>query len=161
MSKQMDAAVRGALAGIAGTAMMTLMMRKVAPKVIPEEMRPDEFIPKKSVEWAEEQLGHPDALTESQEMKAAMAAHFTYGSGNGALYGLLRSGAADVPAPLLGALFGVGLWAVGFGGWMPALGIMEPPSEKPLKKLPMPIMAHVVYGATTALAYDALDEVLG
>lgn len=91
MSNTMDAAVRGAVAGAAGTAVMTLMMRKVAPKLIPEDMRPDEFIPKKAVEWAEEQVGHPHALTEDQEMKAAMGAHFAYGSGNGALYGLLRS----------------------------------------------------------------------
>jgi hypothetical protein len=160
MSQQVDAAIRGALAGVAGTAVMTMMMRKVAPKVIPEEMRPDEFIPKKPVEWAEEQLGHPNALTEDQEMKVAMGAHFTYGSSNGALYGLLRSQMDGLPAPLMGAIFGVGLWAVSFEGWMPALGIMEAPTEKSPKKVPMPIMAHILYGATTALAYEALESVL-
>lgn len=160
MSKTIDTAIRGALAGLAGTAVMTMMMRKVAPKVIPEDMRPDEFVPKKPVEWAEEQLGHPNALTESQEMKVALAAHFTYGSGNGALYGLLRSRMSGLPAPLMGAMFGVGLWAVSLEGWMPALGIMEAPTEKSLKKVPMPIMVHVLYGATTALAYEALKNVL-
>jgi hypothetical protein len=161
MSNAMDAAVRGALAGMAGTAVMTMMMRKVAPKVIPEDMRPDEFIPKKAVEWAEEQAGKPHALTESQEMKAAMAAHAAYGSGNGALYGVLRSQMDGLPAPLMGMMFGVGLWAVSLQGWMPALGVMEAPSEKPIEKLPMPIMAHMVYGATTALAYEALENALG
>lgn len=156
MSKTMDAAIRGALAGVAGTAVMTTMMRKIAPKVVPEDMRPDEFIPKKAVEWAEEQVGKPHALTEDEEMKAAMAAHFIYGSGNGALYGLLRNQMDGLPAPLLGAMFGVGLWAVSLEGWMPALGIMEAPTDKPPKKVPMPIMAHVLYGATTALAFEAL-----
>lgn len=160
MAHTQDILLRGALAGMAGTAAMTLMMRKVAPKVIPAEMRPDEFVPKKAVEWAEEQAGESHALTESQEMKVAMAAHFTYGSGNGALYGLLRSRLDGLPAPLMGALFGVALWAVSFEGWMPALGVMEAPTEKSPRKVPMPVMAHLVYGVTTALAYGALEGVL-
>lgn len=99
---------------MAGTAVMTLMMRKVAPKVVPQQMRPDEFVPKKAIEWAEEQVGRPDALSESQAMTAAMVAHFAYGSGNGAVYGFLRSRLDDVPAPVAGAIFGVALWAVSF-----------------------------------------------
>jgi hypothetical protein len=160
MSRTEAAILRGALAGAAGTAVMTLMMRKVAPRVVPEEMRPDEFVPKKVVEWAEEQAGEPHALTESQEMKAAMGAHFTYGSANGALYGLLRSQMGGLPAPLMGAMFGAALWAVSFEGWMPALGVMEAPTEKSPKKVPMPVMGHIVYGATTALSYEALEGVL-
>ncbi len=159
-SNGMDAMVRGALAGAAGTAVMTLMMRKAAPKMIPKEMRPDEFPPKKVVEWAEEQAGKPHALSESQEMKVAMGAHFAYGSGSGAVYGLLREQMDGIPAPLMGALFGVGLWAVGFEGWMPALGVQEATHEKPPQKWPMPIMAHIVYGTTTALAYEALENVM-
>jgi hypothetical protein len=152
-------ALNGTLAGAAGTAAMTLMMRRVAPKVIPEEMRPDEFVPKKAVEWAEEQAGVPEALTKEEEMKAAMGAHFTYGSSMGALYGLARSTLLrEAALPLAGALFGLGVWAASFEGWMPKLGIMEATTEKPPKKWPMPIMAHLVYGATTALAYEVLDR---
>lgn len=55
-------------------------------------------------------------------------------------------------------MFGVALWAVSLEGWMPALGVMEAPTEKSPKKVPMPIMAHLVYGATTALAYEALEN---
>ena len=146
----------GAVAGAAGTAVMTLMMKQVAPRVVPAEMRPDEFPPRKVVEWAEEQTGHPNALAESQEKKAAMGAHFTYGSSSGAVYGLLREQMDGIPAPLAGMLFGVGLWALSFEGWMPALGVQEATTEKPPKKWPMPIMGHLVYGVSTALAYDAL-----
>ncbi len=160
MINGLDSMVRGALAGAAGTAVMTLMMRKAAPRMIPDDMRPDEFPPKRVVEWAEEQTGAPHALTERQEMQVAMGAHFTYGSGSGVVYGLLRSQLDDLPAPLVGAMFGVGLWAVSFEGWMPALGVQEATHEKPPKKWPMPIMAHIVYGTTTALAYEALETVL-
>lgn len=65
-----------------------------------------------------------------------------------------------LPALLLDAMFGVSLWAVSFEGWMPALGVMEAPTEKSPKKVPMPVMAHIIYGATTALAYEALKGVL-
>lgn len=162
MRDSTDTLVRGALAGAAGTAVMTLMMRKAAPKMIPEEMRPDEFPPKKVVEWAEEQAGEPHALTESQEMRAAMGAHFAYGSGSGAVYGLLRDTVLDrLPAPLAGMMFGVGLWAIGFEGWMPALGVQEATHEKSPKKWPMPVMSHMIYGATTAFTYEALEKVVG
>lgn len=156
MDRTMNAAARGALAGAVGTAAMTLMMRKVAPKVIPEEMRPDEFVPKKVVEWAEERAGRPHALPEDREMGVAMGAHFTYGSGAGALYGIVRSQVDGIPAPLAGMMFGAALWAVGFEGWLPALGVQEATTDQPPKKWPMPIMAHLVYGTTTALAYEAL-----
>lgn len=160
MTRSVDAVIRGGLAGLAGTAVMTLMMRKIAPAVVPDEMRPDGFAPAKVVTWAEAESGHPHALTESQEMKAAMVAHFAYGSGSGAVYGLLRSELPDLPAPLLGAMFGIGLWAIGFEGWMPALGVQERTTEKPPEKWPMPIMGHVVYGATTAVAYESLESAL-
>jgi hypothetical protein len=158
MPNAIDSAVRGALAGAAGTAVMTLMMKKVAPQVIPEEMRPDEFVPKRVVEWVEAEAGQPNALTESQEVKAAMGAHFSYGSGMGAAYGLARSAMDGIPAPLAGAMFGLALWGLSFEGWMPALGVQEATTEKPPKKWPMPIMAHLMYGVTTALAYEALER---
>lgn len=43
---------------------------------------------------------------------------------------------------------------------MPALGVQEATTEKPPKKWPMPVMAHLMYGITTALAYEALERVL-
>lgn len=55
-------------------------------------------------------------------------------------------------------MFGVGLWAVGSQGWMPGLGVQEATTEKPPKKWPMPVIAHVVYGVTTGVAYEAIAE---
>jgi uncharacterized membrane protein YagU involved in acid resistance len=160
MSKQVDAAVRGALGGVAGGLAMYQMKQKVAPKVIPEDMRREGFAPKKAVEWAEEQVGHPDALTQDQEMKAGMAAHLAYSAGFGALYGLVRRKADGVPAPLAGALFGLVVWGVSFEGLMPALGMMKATTDLPMKKWPPDLMGHIVYGAATALAYEALENVL-
>jgi uncharacterized membrane protein YagU involved in acid resistance len=160
MSKAMNAALRGALGGAAGGLAMYGMKQKVAPRVIPKDMRREGFAPKEAVEWTEEKAGRPDALTEDQEMKAGMAAHLAYSAGLGALYGLVRRKTDGVPAPLAGALFGLAVWAASFEGWMPALGMIEATTEMPMKKWPPDLMGHAIYGAATAVVYEALEDVL-
>ena len=160
MNRRMDAAVRGALGGAVGGLVMYGMKQMVAPKVIPEDMRREGFAPKKAVEWAEEQAGHPDVLTENQEMKAAMAAHLGYSAGFGVLYGLVRRKADGVPTPLAGAIFGLAVWGISFEGLMPALGMMPATTDLPMKKWPPDIMGHIVYGAATAVVFEALEGVL-
>lgn len=159
MGKTMDAAIRGALGGVVGGLVMYGMKQMVAPSVIPEEMRREGFAPKKAVEWAEERAGNPDALTEDQEEKAAMAAHLAYSAAFGALYGAVRRKMDGVPAPLAGAIFGLAVWKASFDGWMPALGIMPATTDLPMKKRPPDLMGHVVYGAATAVSYEAVQKV--
>lgn len=154
-------AVFGALAGVAGGLAMTVMVQKVAPKVLPEEMRPDGFAPKKAVEWTEEETGHSEALSEGQEMKAAMVGHLGYSAAAGAVYGLAREEVRSVPTPLAGAALGLALWVLSFEGWMPAVGIMERTTEKPMMKWPAPIMGHVLFGVVTALAFEGLEALRG
>jgi uncharacterized membrane protein YagU involved in acid resistance len=150
-------ALLGALAGAAGGLAMTLMIQKVAPKVLPEEMRPGGFAPKKAVQWTEEKAGQPEALSEGEEMKAAMGAHLGYSAMGGAMYGIARESVRGIPAPLSGAVFGLALWGLSFEGWMPALGIMERTTDKPIKKWPAPIMGHLIYGVVTALSFEGLE----
>lgn len=149
-------ALLGAIAGMAGGAVMTLMIRKAAPKIMPPSMRPDEFAPQKAVEWAERAVGRPDMLDEPTEMKAAMGTHLGYSALAGAVYGLVRPSTSDLPTPVAGAAFGMSVWALSFEGWMPAVGIMERTTDKPVTKWPAPIMGHMVYGITTAVAYEVL-----
>jgi uncharacterized membrane protein YagU involved in acid resistance len=160
MTDRTDAALRGALGGVAGGLAMYGMKQMVAPKVLPKDMRREGFAPKKAVEWGEEQAGHPNALTKTEEEKAAMAAHLAYSAGFGALYGLVRRKADGVPAPLAGALFGLVVWGVSFEGLMPALGMMKATTDLPMKKWPPDLMGHVIYGAATAVAYEALENLL-
>jgi hypothetical protein len=155
-SSSTSRALFGALAGAAGGAVMAMMMQKIAPKVMPQSMRPDEFIPKKAIQWAERTAGRPDALGDSTEMKAAMGAHLGYSALAGAVYGLARPLARDLPVPISGAAFGMGVWALSFEGWMPAMGIMERTTDEPPRKWPAPIMGHAIYGVATALAYEGL-----
>jgi hypothetical protein len=52
----------GALAGLAGTAVITVMMHGMAPKMVPQDRRPAEFPPKSVVEAGEKQVDRPNAL---------------------------------------------------------------------------------------------------
>lgn len=75
----------------------------------------------------------------------------------GTLYGLSLT-TRVVPAPLSGALFGMAVWAASFEGWMPALGIMERTTSKPVPKWAAPLMGHLIFGVTTALVFERLER---
>jgi uncharacterized membrane protein YagU involved in acid resistance len=161
MKDNMSRAVWGALAGVAGGLAMTLMIQKVAPNVLPEALQPDGFAPKKAVEWTEAKAGRPETLSERQEMTAAMVGHLGYSAAAGAVYGIARENLRRAPAPLTGAALGLVLWGLSFEGWMPAVGIMERTTDKPMTKWPAPIMGHVLYGVVTALAFEGLETLQG
>jgi pimeloyl-ACP methyl ester carboxylesterase/uncharacterized membrane protein YagU involved in acid resistance len=148
----------GALAGMTGGLVMMMMRKRMVPKIMPQPMQPDEFVPQEVIKWTETQVGHPQALSDGQEMKAAAGAHLGYSALMGTLYGLARPLMQTVPTPLAGAAFGLGVWALSFEGWMPALGIIERTTDKPAQKWLVPIMGHMVYGAVTALAFEALTS---
>lgn len=116
MDQTTDTAVRGAIAGVVGGLAMTAMMKGLAPHVLPADMRPDEFAPKKAVEWVEAEAGHPDALTDPQAMSAAMTAHLGYSALMGALFGLARRRARSASIPMAGAAFGLAVWGISFEG---------------------------------------------
>jgi hypothetical protein len=74
--------------------------------------------------------------------------HWSYGTGWGAIYGLLpkRRG--------MGLLFGAGVWAMSYVQLVP-LGLYEPPWKYPPSQLGLDLSYHLVYGAGTE-AGDAL-----
>lgn len=150
--------LRGMLAGLAGTAAMTAMMRLVGPRVMPKGMLPEQFFPEQIVECLEARMGQPEALGERQTKAAALVLHFGYGSAMGAAYSALAERLQGIPQPLRGVAYGVMIWAVGFEGWGPASGLLDRTTSKPPKKWVAPIMAHVIYGLATTNAYRMLKE---
>lgn len=84
----------------------------------------------------------------------SIAAHLGFGSATGAVYAVAtvtgpRSGTWRRPSadPRTGMAFGLAVWAVSYAGWVPALGILDPPSEDRLGRPTSMAAAHVVYGA--------------
>lgn len=148
----MDKVTAGALAGLIATAPMSatmLLLRTVWP-----ETRHAPLPPEVVTAEAAEDAGVRDDLGESGLRAATVIGHFAYGAVAGALYGLA---AGETRQPVaVGTCAGLALWAAGYFGWVPALGLMAPANEQPAERNAMMIAAHVVWGATTGLLVDAM-----
>jgi hypothetical protein len=81
----------------------------------------------------------------------ATLGHFGIGMGAGGIFGTLAPRVRRVlPLPLAGAAFGTMVWAAGYLGVMPALGLMPmPKNDRRGRPLSM-IAAHWIYGTVLA-----------
>ena len=78
--------------------------------------------------------------------RIAPLAHLWFGAQGGVAFGVIRRLVPGVPGGILGALFGLGVYAVSYKGWIPALGILPPPEDDRPGRPTVMIAAHVVYG---------------
>ena len=154
MDSPRDAAARGALAGLIGTATLAVISRVITPRLA-QSMRPDAFVPREAIRWAAARSRAIRALPGPVKRGLPMALHLAYGSLMGALYGTVPFRAAGNTSLLYGSVFGATLWAVGFQGWLPALGIR--PRDVVPRKWVAPIMGHLLYGNITSLSVQALE----
>lgn len=147
MHSAMRAIVRGALAGTAATATMSIAMGLAQRAGLLGRMPP-----KKITAAALRALGvrPPEPALDA----ATVAAHVGFGASVGALYACGRQRLPGPSPALAGAVFGTVVWAVSYQGWVPALGIMPMPRhDRPGRPTSM-LVAHWIYGATLG-AVDA------
>lgn len=122
-------------------------------------MAPGELAPKGVTENVEKILGVRDRLPEPALEASWVMLHFGYGTSFGVAYALAQRAFAVERPFLSGPLFGILLWAVGYCGWLPLLGIYPPPAHLPKRKVLAEIITtHLVYGAGTAAVNRALDS---
>lgn len=57
-----------------------------------------------------------------------------------------------------GARMGFMVWAIGYAGWLPLLGVRESTVRGAPSKIPFPLLAHLVFGMTTAALYAYCAE---
>lgn len=150
----------GAIGGMIGTAAIFSALaanKKLAPETeAPMKEDPGQFM----VETAEDA-----ALTKREQKEvpriaetiAANALHFGYGASGGALYALLRPKSANLL--LEGAALGTAIWAIGYLGWLPAVGLLPPPTEQKPIQVFTPVWQHALYGVVTIAAYEQLRKV--
>ena len=62
------------------------------------------------------------------------------------IFSFLRRFGPRVPGWLVGVVYGLGVWAVSYKGWIPALGILPPPERDQPGRPVIMVAAHVVYG---------------
>ncbi|HET7321216.1 MAG TPA: hypothetical protein VFI96_01895 [Longimicrobiaceae bacterium] len=149
------AALKGAAAGVlGGMAMMAAMMME-EKALLPEgsNAKPP---PMKVVAKGADVAGVQ--LSDSELKAAGMTAHLGYSALWGALLGVSRE-----ELPLSPGLQGLLLAAVAYGvdfpsfGLLPQLGIERPPSQQSMEKAAIAPPAHLLFGLTTAAAYELMN----
>lgn len=83
------------------------------------------------------------------------AMHWAYGTGWGAVYGVLRD-RADARGLREGLGWGTAVWTMSYVQLVP-MGLYQPPWKYPPQELALDLSYHLVYGAAVATAYRALE----
>ncbi|MFC6578008.1 DUF6789 family protein [Planomonospora parontospora] len=139
--------VRGAAGGVLATAVMSVVMVAGEKAGLMGDQPP-----KRIVRAA--LPGHRHRSKPGEGVLGAIA-HFGFGAGAGAVYGLLSRGRRI--APPLGVVYALGIWVGSYAGWVPRLGILPSiPRDRPGRPLVMGT-AHAVYGAALALALNRMN----
>jgi uncharacterized membrane protein YagU involved in acid resistance len=140
----MQTLARGALAGLAATVPMTVVIGAGRAAGLIGTPPPVEIM-----ENAAEQAGE-DPNRQSPEFQAAwLAAHAGYGAVCGVLFAAIRPvlSRSDLAA---GLLFGAAVWGVSYFSLMPSLNLYPSAEDDSNQRQAVMIAAHAVFG--TALA---------
>jgi hypothetical protein len=150
--------VRGALAGAAGTTALNavtyldMVIRARPPSSTPEDtVRTDE----ESVHLSLSAEGPGSAAASHRRSGIGALAGIATGVGAGAAYGMVRARLPRaVPLPVLALAAGLGADAATMAP-MAALGVSDPRRWSAASWL-SDLVPHLVYGAVTALAFEAM-----
>jgi uncharacterized membrane protein YagU involved in acid resistance len=88
---------------------------------------------------------------------AGLAVHYAYGAFWGAIYGLFRANSRS-NAELWGASFGLGVYGIGPGWLVPAMKLMQKPTDAPARQTTFQLAGHAIYGLTVAEIFKALQR---
>jgi NO-binding membrane sensor protein with MHYT domain len=53
-------------------------------------------------------------------------------------------------------LFGLGVWATSYLGWLPVFGVRQPVTYDPVARTGLMIAAHLVWGTAAGLVFAAV-----
>ena len=148
--KTMKKLAVGAAAGAVATFVMQGMLEQ-GQKHIPEgtppiKKDPGEFM----LEKAKAVL---PPLPKKVEAAAAKSLHLGYGMTAGLLWAVLPHSRWRVAE---GAALGLGVWAAGYLGWLPATDLMPPITQHTAKQIAVPVVEHALFGVAVAKAFEAL-----
>jgi hypothetical protein len=127
---------------------MTVFWEVMHERLPGEPPRP--LPPREVAEGLAVKAGVRGDLSERDMQDLSLALHFGYGTVTGALFGALapRQPAAAVAA---GMLFGLGVWAGSYLGWLPRFGVRQPIDYDPVTRTKLMISSHLVWGASAGL----------
>ena len=144
----MNRVLSGAVAGALATIPMTVFMERAHERQPGEPPRP--LPPREVAEGLSVKAGVRADMSERDLQDLTLALHVGYGSATGALFGAM---APKHPVAAIGAgmVFGLGVWASSYLGWLPKFGVRQPIDYDPVARTQLMIAAHLVWGAAAGL----------
>lgn len=162
-------AMKGMLAGLAGTAAITLAAQGLTAMMGPEQADRQEtdFGPPRTetprqapteafVERVATSTGQRP-MTEETKQNLATATHWIYGGIWGAFYGLAQT-TLRMPEPASGTLFGLTVWGVGPLSLFPMMKLTPSPTRQDARTLATNGALHLLYGWVTAWTFKFLSK---
>ena len=146
-------ALAGAIGGAAGTLVLSGLREAWSRIGVVFDTAPIQVVDRV------EELASAEGFSPGAHRVLSVAAHCAYGVGAGAVLGLLRRETGE-PAEeaAVGSALGVLVWGAGWASWLPLTGVHSPPWRQWTPKVLLPVLDHVVFGATWGLAYWVLTR---
>jgi hypothetical protein len=144
-------AARGGLAGLGATVVLSGLREAWARMGLVFETAPMQVVDRM------EEVGLVGDLSPVGRRLLSVAAHFAYGAGTGAAFGLLRrerGGPKEEAA--VGSALGILAWGAGWSSWLPLTGVHKAPWAQKTPKVLLPVIDHAVFGVAWGLFYRAL-----
>ena len=149
----MERASRGALAGLAATVVLTGLRQAWSKMGLVFETAPMQVVDRA------EELNLFDDLSPVGRRVLTVFAHFAYGAGTGAAFGLLRrKRGKPAEEAAVGSALGVLAWGAGWSSWLPLTGVHEAPWTQKTPRVLLPVMDHAVFGAAWGLVNLVLSR---
>jgi uncharacterized membrane protein YagU involved in acid resistance len=151
----MNTAQNGIWAGLLATGPMTLGMFALQKRLPQGEKSP--LPPATLTSQTMAQVGIDQKLGKNPRENLTMLAHFGYGAACGLLYALFSKKITSRPL-VKGSLFGIGVWAASYAGWLPMLGFRANAFNMPAKRNGLMVAAHLIWGACLAFAENEMQK---
>lgn len=153
-----------ATAGILGGALGTALLRRgvKASAALPLRLQPTHLRQDPGafmVTRLEQYRGKP--LSRTVRDVVGQGLHWGYGMTSGLVLGLVTSRRhvrTSASALFVGAALGVGVWAVGYAGWLPALKLAPPLTRQGGSHIAVSILCHVAFGIITVAPIFGIDR---
>jgi len=143
----------GAAAGVAATVPMTMVMETLHQRLdgeVPRPLPPREIAEGLAVKWGV----HGD-LSERDMQNLTLALHIGYAALTGAVFSTMAPRKTGIGAAA-GALFGLGVWATSYLGWLPLSGVRQPVTYDPVARTRLMIASHLAWGAAAGVIFAAI-----
>jgi uncharacterized membrane protein YagU involved in acid resistance len=143
----------GIAAGLLATVPMTFAMRAMHRQLPPHDRYP---LPPELLTAETVKIANIEAEPEAPGWEwKTYASHFSYGAVMGVGYAAIEPVMPGSPA-IKGAVFGFGVWAGSYLGWIPLFNMPAAAKDESNKRNAMMITAHLVWGIANGLGYAKL-----